>query len=193
MSIRDKLIEFHKAMDVPVLDCPQVPPDDRVRLRASLIVEETLEFLEVCFEDRGNYLLEVQSCLHRVLADKVKVDLVEAADALADIIYVVEGTNLEFGINGKQVFEEVHRSNMAKAGGKRRADGKVLKPDGWTPPDVAGVLEAQKNLHVFHSPCDEQQREYDDLCEKCGKIRFSPEHISREEHDLRKKYGIKVL
>ncbi len=39
-------------------------------------------------------------------------------------------------------WDEVHRSNMAKVGGPIRGDGKRLKPEGWTPPDVAGVLAA---------------------------------------------------
>jgi predicted HAD superfamily Cof-like phosphohydrolase len=38
---------------------------------------------------------------------------------------------------------EVHRANMAKAGGPKRADGKHMKPEGWTPPDVAGELVKQ--------------------------------------------------
>lgn len=146
MSIRDKLVEFHRAMDCPVLDKPQVPSNERVRLRASLIVEETLEFLEACFDDGDEArraLNNARDSLYEVMAAKPRVDLVAAADALADIIYVVEGTNLEFGIDGKEVFEEVHRSNMAKAGGPVREDGKRLKPPGWKPPDVAGVLRRQ--------------------------------------------------
>jgi predicted HAD superfamily Cof-like phosphohydrolase len=45
-----------------------------------------------------------------------------------------------------EVFEEVHRSNMAKlVDGKplKRADGKVIKPEGWTPPDIEGVIKKQ--------------------------------------------------
>ena len=71
-------------------------------------------------------------------------DIVEIADALADIIYIACGTAVSYGIPLDKVFEEVHRSNMAKlVDGKvlRRADGKVQKPEGWTPPDIAGVLK----------------------------------------------------
>jgi len=179
MSIRDKMIEFHIAMDCPVVDKPTVPSDERVRLRASLIGEETLEFLEACFDDGDTARSDIEDArvlLKNVINSKPRVNLVEAADALADIIYVTEGTNVEFGINGKEVFEEVHRSNMAKAGGPVREDGKRLKPPGWTPPDVAGVLEAQKNRHVFHSPCDEQQAERDDKCVQCSKVRSDLVH-----------------
>jgi len=149
-SIRHKLLEFHYAMQVPALATPQVPDAERVRLRAKLILEECLEFIAATF--RGEEAGELFQCARDdlesiVAAAPVRVDLVEAADALADIAYVVEGTNLEFGIDSGPVLDEVHRANMAKAGGARRADGKVLKPEGWTPPDVAGVLALQSQRH----------------------------------------------
>jgi predicted HAD superfamily Cof-like phosphohydrolase len=72
-------------------------------------------------------------------------DVVGVADALADMIYVAVGTALEYGIPLDKVWAEVQRTNMAKvdpATGKvsRREDGKILKPEGWTPPDVKGAL-----------------------------------------------------
>lgn len=70
-------------------------------------------------------------------------DLVEVADGLADVIYIALGCAIECGINLSSVFAEVHRSNLAKEGGPIREDGKRLKPPGWQPPDVAGVLTRQ--------------------------------------------------
>jgi predicted HAD superfamily Cof-like phosphohydrolase len=73
-------------------------------------------------------------------------DIVEVADALADILYVTFGAFAAFGIDPADVHREVHRSNMAKlVDGKviRRGDGKVLKPEGWTPPDIAAELRKQ--------------------------------------------------
>jgi predicted HAD superfamily Cof-like phosphohydrolase len=70
-------------------------------------------------------------------------DIVEIADALADIIYIACGTAVSYGIPLDKVFDEVHRSNMAKlVDGKpiRRDDGKVLKPEGWTPPDTKSAV-----------------------------------------------------
>lgn len=56
-------------------------------------------------------------------------------------------------VDAVQVFKEVHRSNMAKLGpdGKplRREDGKVIKPEGWTKPDIAGELERQAHVTRF--------------------------------------------
>jgi len=149
-SLQTKLGEFHRAMGVPILPTPQVPSDDRVRLRCRLILEECLEFIESCVdvgEGQPWHVSFKSAALNFAAAiDKsaVRVDLPLAADALADIAYVVEGSNLEFGIDSGPVLDEVQRANMAKANGPRRADGKVMKPEGWTAPDIAGVLERQK-------------------------------------------------
>jgi predicted HAD superfamily Cof-like phosphohydrolase len=69
-------------------------------------------------------------------------DLVEVIDALADIGYILAGTILNHGMQNiyDDAFDEVHRSNMAKlVDGKvlRREDGKVMKPQGWTAPQLA--------------------------------------------------------
>lgn len=82
---------------------------------------------------------------HREVIDAVADgDLVELADGLLDMLYVLIGTALEFGVPLGPCWLEVHASNMAKVGPdgqlRRRSDGKVLKPDGWRPPDVRRVL-----------------------------------------------------
>jgi predicted HAD superfamily Cof-like phosphohydrolase len=56
------------------------------------------------------------------------------------MLYVLYGTAVSFGIDVRPVFAEVHRSNMAKVGGGKRADGKVTKPAGWKPPRVTELL-----------------------------------------------------
>ena len=61
------------------------------------------------------------------------------------MIYIAVGTALELGIPLEPVWDEVHRSNMAKVDpetGKvrKREDGKVLKPEGWVRPDIAGAI-----------------------------------------------------
>lgn len=67
-------------------------------------------------------------------------DIVEVADALADLLYVVVGSALQWGIPLERVVAEVHRSNMTKGGDAKRADGKILKGPNYSPPDIAGVL-----------------------------------------------------
>lgn len=144
MDRRIKVSEFHKAMDVPMLSRPTIPSDARVRLRLRLIAEEFIETLEACFR-KGDW--EGRDNLSNLLAyidtTPIRVDLPEFADGLADLAYVVEGANLEFGIDGNDVFEEVHAANMRKVGGPIREDGKRGKPDGWVPPDIEGCLKRQ--------------------------------------------------
>jgi predicted HAD superfamily Cof-like phosphohydrolase len=71
-------------------------------------------------------------------------DLVEFADAIADVLYVTIGMAVTHGLPLEEIFEEVHRTNMAKfVNGKpllRESDGKIMKPEGWTPPDIAGII-----------------------------------------------------
>ena len=67
-------------------------------------------------------------------------DFVEAVDALADMAYVILGTFIAFGVDFQTIMNEVHRSNMTKNGDLKDDRGKVLKPEGWTPPDIEGYL-----------------------------------------------------
>ncbi|WP_160068812.1 nucleoside triphosphate pyrophosphohydrolase family protein [Sphingobacterium bovisgrunnientis] len=87
--------EFHKTFQHPILDSPQIPSESRCKLRVSLIAEELKELEEAI---QAN-------------------DIVEIADALCDIQYVLSGAVLEFGLGDKfnALFEEVQRSNMSKA------------------------------------------------------------------------------
>lgn len=72
--------------------------------------------------------------------------LTRIADDIADSVYVLCGLANCLGIPLQQVFAEVHRSNMLKAvNGKvlRRADGKILKPEGWQPPNIKAIIQSQ--------------------------------------------------
>jgi predicted HAD superfamily Cof-like phosphohydrolase len=119
------VLEFHQAMcPEQVADRPTLATRSIANFRADLIDEETAETFDAI--DTG--------------------DLPEIADGLADLIYVALGTAIAYGIDLRPVWDEVQRSNMAKVGGEVRADGKRLKPPGWTPPDIMGVLAKQGPL-----------------------------------------------
>lgn len=119
MTYFDDVVDFHKVVcQIPPTPRPSVPLRDRKELRVTIMSEEFKELLEA---------IEAN-------------DLVEVADACADVIVTVLGTAAEYGIPFDEVWAEVHRSNMAKAGGPIREDGKRLKPPGWTPPDIASIL-----------------------------------------------------
>jgi predicted HAD superfamily Cof-like phosphohydrolase len=86
--------KFHKTFNHPILPEPQIPPKNRAELRLNLLREELKE-LEEAVENQ---------------------DLVETADALCDLQYVLAGAILEFGLGEKfaELFAEVQRSNMSK-------------------------------------------------------------------------------
>lgn len=117
----EAVLEFHETFNAPVGENPSLPGEDAVALRIRLIREE-LEELEQSISGQN---------------------VVDVADALADLLYVTYGTAIAFGIDVRPVFEEVHRANMTKVGGKVRADGKILKPEGWEPPGIEEVLRSQ--------------------------------------------------
>jgi predicted HAD superfamily Cof-like phosphohydrolase len=117
--------EFHEAFGIRNAAAPIGDIGDReALLRYKLIREENEEYLEAAL--RG--------------------DLVEVADALGDILYILCGTLLKHGLEHKidEVFREIQRSNMSKLGadGKPiyREDGKVMKGPAYFKPDIAGAL-----------------------------------------------------
>jgi predicted HAD superfamily Cof-like phosphohydrolase len=87
--------EFHRTFKHPIPATPAIPDENRCKLRVALIAEELKE-LEVAILEK---------------------DIVEVADALCDIQYVLSGAILEFGLGEKfeALFNEVQRSNMSKA------------------------------------------------------------------------------
>lgn len=91
----NQVAEFHRTFKHPILDTPTIPSEDRSRLRVALLAEELKE-LEVAILEK---------------------DIVEVADALCDLQYVLSGAVLEFGLGDqfRTLFDEVQRSNMSKA------------------------------------------------------------------------------
>lgn len=108
---------------------PTVPTLEVAKLRHALIREELHE-----------YWLVVDS-----LFAMKSVDLLhEAADAMGDLLYVVLGAAVAWGIDIEPVFLEIHRSNMTKfIDGTRREDGKWVKGPSYERADVAAILRRQ--------------------------------------------------
>ena len=117
--------DFMNAFGQEVLTEPTCPSPELAKLRLELIREE-VEELNVGIEG---------------------MDIVEIADALTDILYVVYGAGHAFGIDLDECFAEVHRSNMSKLGadGKPiyREDGKVLKGPNYFHPNLEDILDNQ--------------------------------------------------
>jgi len=113
--------EFHRTFGIAEGRTPTVPDEATRALRVRLIQEEFDELREA---------LE-------------QADPAAVAKELADLLYVVYGTAVSCGIDMQPVFREVHRSNMSKVGGHKRADGKWVKPPTYSPARVEPILAEQ--------------------------------------------------
>jgi len=116
---------FHKKFNIDYLNEPKANiPDEIKDLRFKLMEEENLEYLKAAKEN----------------------DIIEIADALGDMLYILCGTIISHGLQGKieQIFQEIQNSNMSKLGenGKPiyREDGKVLKGPNYFKPDFEKIL-----------------------------------------------------
>ena len=124
MNAWQKSVEdFHRVMQQPIGDTPIMRD---VALRYALIEEEMTELLDAL---RAG-------------------DMVEAVDGMVDAIYVILGAAVAFGIDLDPFFVEVHRTNMAKAGGGQHSNGKIIKPPDWQPPRIAEMLDKLKHRCV---------------------------------------------
>lgn len=118
--------KFHDSFGVFSTDSPTTNVDEKlIDLRHKLMAEENEEYLEAAKSG----------------------DLVEVADALGDMLYILCGTIITHGMQHKieEVYSEIQRSNMSKldANGKPiyREDGKVMKSDLYFKPDIATILK----------------------------------------------------
>jgi predicted HAD superfamily Cof-like phosphohydrolase len=129
----DMVKEFHKtfAKDKDPRK-PTVPTPDDIVLRMKLMCEELQETLK---ELGYAVTFDVTP-----IPDFEGVNLAQVSKELTDLLYVTYGTLARLGVDGDEVFAEVHRSNMSKVGPNGvalyREDGKVLKGPNYTPPDI---------------------------------------------------------
>ena len=124
-----------------------------MRQQPQSVFHDQAAFMQACGQTTAEDNME-QSCLYLNLLEEegreletalVEGDEVEAFDAVLDILVVVIGYGLSRGWPMVEGWEEVIRSNFAKIDPKtgkvtKREDGKILKPQGWTAPNLAAVL-----------------------------------------------------
>jgi len=155
MSMWSKVKEFHKAFGLPVADTDEYTlpggincGESRQKIvkamaAATALGESTKEGSELSPRVLRVALLAEEFAEY--LDAELRDDKAGIADALADMHYIAAGTEAAYGINGKAVFSEVHRSNMAKLGEYGapiyNEAGKVVKPKGWTPPDIEKAMK----------------------------------------------------
>lgn len=126
----DAVYKFHETYRIPQQEQPtaEIPSEQHI-LRYTLMREENEEYFEAA--QNG--------------------DMVEIADALGDMLYILCGTILSHGMQHviEDVFDEIQRSNMSKLGEDGepiyREDGKVMKGPNYFKPDLKKILARYMN------------------------------------------------
>ena len=154
-SPMDLVMEFHRTYSVPIrsFDDPTLSYD-RLDLRMSLIAEEFAELVGAVYGKRARAIIEAATA-EAAGADDGQRDVIEAADALADLVYVIFGMAIESGMDLDSVLAEVQASNLSKlmpdGSVKLREDGKVLKGPNFFPPNVARGLGIDDSEDPFNA------------------------------------------
>lgn len=123
------VLEFHNTFGLTVHDHPMIPSHADVALRAIITRDEFV---------------------NEYLPALLNGDIKRIADDGVDMIYFILGTFITYGIDPQPIWDAVQAANMAKKppDGLPLKDrwGKILKPEGWTPPDIIGLLRDQGSL-----------------------------------------------
>lgn len=133
MDIFRDAVEFHLAAVGPL---PTAAPgfqvtDAMAQLKERLLTEEFDELLNAIWDN----------------------DIVGIADGCVDLVYIVGGILVAYGIDFPPAWAAVHEANMKKTGpgSSRRADGKLCKPEGWKHPDIKAIVSSQRPLSEIYS------------------------------------------
>lgn len=151
---------FHQKFGLPINGDtqPQQLSSDLLAFRGKFMLEELAEFFVACGRPEvGRTLKTVGMALTDLVHEpQFNHSLEDAADALADLVYVALGTAHFMGLPFDAVWAEVQRANMAKErakGGddprsKRRHASDVVKPEGWTPPNHGPAIAEAASHHL---------------------------------------------
>jgi NTP pyrophosphatase (non-canonical NTP hydrolase) len=104
-----------------------------------LVLEEAHEFADAV-DDYKKFLLDDSNLPVDEYYELFLEKYAEIIDALCDTIVVVHNATNHMGIDIRPFFLEVMKTNFAKVGGPIREDGKLLKPEGWQPPQLKEIL-----------------------------------------------------
>lgn len=129
MNKSQLVYDFHKKFNSHVSSRPTLPDDSERTLRKSLLTEEYNEYL---LGEKNN-------------------DIVEIADALGDMLYIIYGTAVSYGLPIDNIFQEIHDSNMSKLDKNGnpvyREDGKILKGDNYFKPDLKKIINDAMDIN----------------------------------------------
>jgi len=144
-----QITELCKLYEQPIGDV-RAPTYADLTMRLRIIFEELGELIEAIVGP-GNGFVEVFQQMTEAFLRTAAVagrdgdpidpeSFVHVTDAIVDLTVVALGAGVSWGVPFAEAWEVIHASNMAKAAGPKRPDGKKMKPEGWRPPDIAGVI-----------------------------------------------------
>lgn len=126
MTQYDKVKKFHEIYECNIGDEAAFPSDAERDLRKKLLQEEFEEYITA--EANNN--------------------LVEVADALGDMLYIIYGTAVSYGLPINDIFDEIHNSNLSKLDENglpiRREDGKIMKGPNYFKPDISSIINRNR-------------------------------------------------
>lgn len=149
MSEYSRVKEFNKAADQECSDIPRAMTKDEVHFLTKMMLDELMEFMVTV---NPEYKVEMIKMIGRSKDLKFNENIsneeliAEQGDALVDCNYYALNAAVKCGIPLDKIFDEVHQANMNKVDpitGKCniREDGKILKPEGWSPPDIVSLIK----------------------------------------------------
>lgn len=153
-----QIADFMTRCDQEVALYPKLPDEKVVTLRIRLMVEEllgaknTMDAWEDAYDSNRYTDLLILNKSDELVKSMLDGDIVGIADGIADVLYVVIGTAVAYGINIQDVFNEVHRSNLSKTVWnedlkrytiEKDEFGKGIKPPTYSPADLQTVVDMQ--------------------------------------------------
>lgn len=135
----DDYTEFANACGKPIITLLDPPNWEAINLGVKLVREE--------------WEVETKEALARYSSNPSLENLAEVADGIGDSIYVLCELARSLGLPLNSVWDRIQAANMAKVDPdtglvNKRADGKILKPEGWTPPDIFECLIRHSNMQA---------------------------------------------
>lgn len=152
----EKVREFTLGAGQNVPDRPTLMTREKVIFLVKMVMSEMQELVDTVTESSEESLELMRSCLgvdqskHTGSSNKSELELIaEQADAAVDAwVYLLNGFCKQ-GVDLSRVFDLVHQANMAKRDPrtgefiKRESDGKIMKPEGWQPPNIIEEIKRQ--------------------------------------------------
>lgn len=152
-SDSEKVMDFTTGTGYPVPLVPESMSHEEVQFICKMIIDEMLELYATVQEPKlaKQEMIDMITVAKDIPKTKFEsnIDLIaEQADAFVDIYYYMQNAATKKCVNLSRIFDIVHDANMNKRDvetGKflKRQDGKIIKPEGWQPPDINDEIKKQ--------------------------------------------------